>query len=336
MMKVIGVVILVAVLSFLTASGQKERHSDPPKMMFGDSSRLGIPFSKDPHVIRFGDRFLIYYSVPPFTDQSGVAHGWGVGIAESSNLVNWQRIGEVNRDPEATYESKGMCAPCALVINGKVHLFYQTYGNGRKDAICHAWSSDGIHFTRNKTNPIFSPDGAWNCGRAIDAEVVSFRGQYFLYYATRDSSYKIQMQGVAVAPGNTGFDRKEWKNLSVEGPMLKPEPSWEQDCIEAASVIQKNGELFMFYAGAYNNAPQQIGVAKSTDGVHWQRLSTGPFLPNGKPGEWNSSESGHPHIFANPVGEDYLFFQGNNTKGKNWFISNVRIGWNSQGPYIQK
>ena len=307
-----------------------------PAMMFGDTSRIGVPFSKDPYVIRFNGRWMMYYSVPGYTDNAGIVHGWGVGIAESSDLVKWNRLADINTDPEATYESKGMCAPCALVIGNKVNLFYQTYGNGKKDAICHAWSTDGIHFVRNKTNPIFHPDGSWNCGRAIDAEVIKFKGRYFLYYATRDSAYKIQMQGVAVAPGDTRFERGDWKNLSQEGPMLKPELPWERDCIEAASIINKNGELFMFYAGAYNNAPQQIGVAKSSDGINWKRLSDEPFLPNGKPGDWNASESGHPHIFANSSGDDYLFFQGNNTKGKNWFISNVKIGWKNKVPYLKQ
>ncbi len=331
------VLLYCLILLFISnaANGQANLRSSHPAMMYGDSSRIGAPFSKDPYVIRFEGRFLMYYSVPGYTDKAGSAHGWGVGIAESSDLVNWKRLGEVNADPEATYESKGMCAPCALVIGNKVNLFYQTYGNGRKDAICHAWSTDGIHFTRNKTNPIFHPEASWSCGRAIDAEVIHFKGQYFLYYATRDSAYKIQMQGVAVAPGNTGFDRGAWIDLSVDGPMLKPELPWEKDCIEAASVINKNGVLFLFYAGAYNNAPQQIGVAKSSDGIHWNRLSAEPFLPNGKPGDWNSSESGHPHIFSNPLGDDYLFFQGNNTKGKTWFISNVRIGWKNGIPEIE-
>ena len=302
--------------------------SQQPAMLFGDTTRLGRPLSKDPHVILFQGRYLMYYSVPGYTDKaSGTVYGWGIGIAESKDLIHWNRVGEVNRDPAATYESKGYCAPCARVIGKKVHLFYQTYGNGKNDAICHAWATDGIQFTRNSTNPIFHPDGAWNCGRAIDAEVIKFKGKYFLYYATRDPDYKIQLQGVAVAPGNTSFNRGEWTNQSKEGPMLKPDLPWEKDCIEGASIIIKNGELFMFYAGAYNNAPQQIGLAKSKDGIHWTRMSDQPFLPNGKPGEWNSSESGHPHIFDNPKGDDYLFFQGNNDKGKTWHISNVRIFW---------
>jgi len=329
-MKKLSLLLLFIFVGIISSEAQT------PKMMFGDTSRKGVPFSKDPHVIRFKGRFLMYYSVPGYTDKAGVVHGWGVGIAESKDLVNWSRIGEVNADAQATYEAKGFCAPCALVVKNKVHLFYQTYGNGTKDAICHAWSTDGISFSRNKTNPIFSPDGDWTCGRAIDAEVIPFNGKYYLYYATRDPNYKIQMQGVAVASGKTNFDKLDWTNLSKDAPMLKPELPWERDCIEGASIINKNGELFMFYAGAYNNAPQQIGVAKSSDGVHWTRLFDQPFVANGKPGEWNSSESGHPHIFANPNGDDYLFFQGNNDNGKTWFLSNVKISWKNGKPAIEK
>lgn len=319
----------------LKVSGQNQVRNEANIMMFGDTTRLGVPFAKDPHVIKFKGHFLMYYSVPGYTDKTGTVHGWGIAVAKSSDLISWEKIGEVDTDPGATYESKGRAAPCALVIGDKIHLFYQTYGNGKRDAICHAYSLDGIRFIRNKTNPIFSPGGSWNCGRAIDAEVVRFKDQYFLYYATRDSAYKIQMQGVAVAPGNSEFDRKDWRNISSDAPMMKPELAWERDCIEGASVIRKGDQLYMFYAGAYNNAPQQIGVAKSSDGIHWKRMSADPFLSNGKPGEWNASESGHPHIFSNPEGEDFLFYQGNNTKGKNWFISNVRIGWKNGEPYMK-
>jgi len=328
--RVLTVFLLLAFNSCLLA--QDIPVASRPDMLFGDTSRTGSPFSKDPHVIFFRDRYLMYYSIQPYKDKSNPVKGLGIGIAESTDLVTWKKIGEIT--PAADYESKGLCAPCALVIDGKVHLFYQTYGNGKNDAICHASSGDGIQFTRNETNPVFRPDGNWNCGRAIDAEVINFKGDYYLYYATRDPGYKIQMQGVAMAPGNSDFSRSTWKNLSVTEPMLKPELPWEKDCIEGASVIELKGKLYMFYAGAYNNAPQQIGVAFSTDAVHWKRLSDIPFLENGKPGEWNSSESGHPHIFSDANGKTYLFFQGNNDKGKTWYISKVEVKWKRSGPII--
>lgn len=318
----------------VTVFSQNSSDAGQSYMLYGDTSRTGTPFSKDPHVISFGGRYLMYYSVQPYSDKNNPVKGWGIGIAESRDLVNWIKTGEII--PAADYETNGLCAPCARVINGRVHLFYQTYGNGRNDAICHAWSSDGINFTRNTTNPVFRPDGKWNCGRAIDAEVIMFKGRYFLYYATRDPDYKIQMQGVATAAGDTDFTRSDWENLSTEGPILKPELPWEKDCIEGASVIEYKGKLYMFYAGAYNNAPQQIGVAVSSDGKNWKRLSESPFLPNGKPGEWNSSESGHPHIFKDNNNKTWLFYQGNNDNGKTWFISNVEVLWNKKGPYLRK
>ena len=294
------------------------------QMMYGDTSRTGVPFSKDPHVINFGGRYLMYYSVPPMKDVEG--SGWNIGIAESRDLIEWKKVGEIIPAPGADYEKKGLCAPGALVRDGKVHLFYQTYGNGTKDAICHAVSEDGIIFERNSTNPIFSPTGEWNCGRAIDAEVCEFNGQYFLYFATRDPDFKIQMLGVAVAPKETSFNREDWKQ-AVDATILSPELLWEGECIEGASITVKNGRMYMFYAGAYNNWPQQVGIAVSYDGLTWKRLFDEPFLPNGKPGEWNESESGHPHIFSNDDGRTYLFFQGNNNKGKSWYISNKEVYW---------
>ena len=150
-----------------------------------------------------------------------------------------------------------------------VHLFYQTYGNNEKDAICHAWSTDGIHFERDASNPIFAPEpAAWTCGRAIDAEVARVGDRYLMYYATRTTDYKRQIIGVAEAPADTDFSRGEWRQVG-DGPVLKPEYPWEETCTEGASIVEHDGKYYMFYAGAYNNRPQQVGVAVSDDGIRW-------------------------------------------------------------------
>ncbi|MDR2563776.1 MAG: family 43 glycosylhydrolase [Prevotellaceae bacterium] len=321
-----------ALLSAQSLSQSRQTREDPLRqMMFADSTRNGRPYAKDPHVIFFQQHYLMYYSIPPFGDSSNPVKGWGIGVARSKNLIDWERVGEII--PSQACDAKGLCAPCAIVIDGKVHLFYQTYGNREKDAICHATSTDGVSFDKNPSNPVFSPSGAWTCGRAIDAEVICLDGQCFMYYATRDPEFRIQMLGVAVAGAD--FSAGQWTNLSTEHPVLAPELSWEEDCIEGASLIRRNGKLYMFYAGAYNNRPQQIGVAVSDEGIRWTRLSDTPFLRNGAKGEWNHSESGHPHIFEAPDGRTFLFFQGNNDKGNTWYISNVEIFWSDKGPYMR-
>jgi len=298
-------------------------------MLFADTSR-GRPFSKDPAVVFFQDRYWLYYSRPPFGD-GRPGDGWAIGIASSQDLENWQVVGEIL--PAADYERNGQCAPGAIVLNGQVHLFYQTYGNGPRDAICHAVSDDGLAFARDATNPVFSASGGWNCGRAIDADVIPYGPDLLLYFATRDPEMKVQMLGVASASLDSDFGRAAWTQR-CEASILAPELPWEMTCIEAPALCRKGERLFMFYGGAYNNSPQQIGVAASPDGLHWTRLSEQPFLPNGVPGSWNQSESGHPFCFQDPNGHDYLFYQGDSDGGQTWYLSKVEIGWKDGLPVI--
>ena len=306
-----------------------------PPMYFGDATRLGRPFAKDPSVIRFGGRYLMYYSITAWAKElapTNAPRGWAIGIAESRDLVNWKKIGEIL--PEQVCEKNGIVNGRIILLDGKLHLFYNSYGNGAKDALCHATSEDGLHFTRNPTNPIWHPVGDWNNGRAIDVDVVEWGGQLIMYYATRDPKGKIQMLHAIAAPRKSGFNRDDWKSL-CEGPVLKPELPWEKTCIEAPSVIKRSDTLYLFYGGGYNNAPQQIGCATSKDGIHFQRLFIDkPLLPNGAPGTWNSSESGHPGMFEDDDGQLYMFYQANNDQGRTWFLSWVKIGWDGDKPCV--
>lgn len=283
-------------------------------------------FAKDPTVINFNGKYYMYFSVPPHEKNNG--KGWGTGIAESDDLTNWKFVKELKIDQECV--SKGFCAPCARVFNNKVYLFFQSYGTGSKDAICMASSEDGLNFTPNPNNPIFRPHGNWTNGRAIDADVYFFNDKLFLYAATREPEGKIQK--VVVATTDRPLEKLDSIQLEdwtqpYDGSILEPLLSWETKCIEAPTTIEKNGKLYMFYAGGYNNDPQHIGVAVSDDGVSWTRLWNIPFITNGPEGQWNKSESGHPGVFLDGDGSTWLFFQGNATNGKNWFLSRVKLDW---------
>ncbi len=286
-------------------------------MRWADDGPQGS-FAKDPVVVRLGDFHFLYYS---FFDAEEKLR---IGVARSADLDNWTKVGELGLVGEV--EQNGIGAPGAIVLDNKVHLFYQSYGNGKLDAICHALSVDGLHFERTTENPVFRPEGDWNCGRAIDADVCAHENTLFLFCATRDPEMEIQMLTVATAPLNSDFGPGEWTQ-SGDDSILKPQLAWEDTCIEAPSVLRRNGKFWMFYAGAYNCAaqPQQIGLAVSDDGLNWRRTSDEPFLKNGESGTWNADESGHPGVFEDQHGRVHLFFQGTNDKGKTWFLSRVEI-----------
>lgn len=293
-------------------------------MLFTDSQRGN--FAKDPAVVRFRGEYFLYYTLL-YPDGR-----IGIGAARSAELEHWEKAGELTL--EYPYEKKGIGAPAAWVLHDRIHLFYQTYGNGKQDALCHAVSDDGLHFTRNPENPIFSPSADWCCGRAIDADVCLFGGRLYLYFATRDHAMRVQKLGCAYADPASGLGRGDWVQ-AVPQSILTPELPWEGECIEAPATVVQDGKIYLFYGGSYNCTPQQIGCAVSADGVFFRRLFTEPFLPCGRPGSWNQCESGHPYVFRDDDGRVHLFYQGSADNGKTWYLSRCEIGFDPQGlPYI--
>lgn len=288
-------------------------------MLFEDCTARGTSFAKDPCVVWFRESYWLYYSRPQ--KQANGPDAYEIGIARSDDLENWRIVGGFSA--EQAVEGRGVCAPGAIVLGGVLHLFYQSYGQFPRDFICHATSTDGLRFTHDPGNPIVQPTGKWNNGRAIDADVVAHQGRLFLYWATRDPLGKQQMLGVSSAPLESDFSKACWTQRCTR-PILAPTLEWEQDCIEAPAAVSLHDKVYLFYAGAYNCAPQQVGCAVGEDGLHFTRMSDQPLLRHGAPGTWNACESGHPYAFEHE-GRHWLFYQGSDDGGKTWRLSRAEI-----------
>ena len=290
-------------------------------MLFTDKHG-GMDFAKDPAVISFGGEYYMYYTTYPNADERAEGANLLIGIARSHDLESWEILGTLPLDQQC--EKVGLAAPAAIVLNGVIHLFYQAHALSKNDAICHATSTDGIHFTKDPGNPVFRPTDDWCCGRAIDADVCVFGDYLYMYFATRDHAFKIQKLGGARAPLNSNFGRGDWVQLTNQ-VLLHPEMEWEMTCIEAPATVVEDGKIYMFYAGAFNCSPQQIGCAVSEDGIMFRRVSNRPLLGPGPEGSWNSCESGHPYVFRDDDGTVYLFYQGSPDMGKTWYLSRGKI-----------
>ena len=306
----------------------------PQLMLYGDTTLRDKtrPLAKDPTVIRHNGRYLMYYSVSykpkeyPQPVPKGKERYWWGAVAESTDLVNWKRIGDIEPIGVPDFAEAGT-APCVKKIDGKIHLFHQ--GRRKTDpknkAIWHATSEDGINFKYDGKGPVFRPDNKWSLDRAIDAEVYRAGDKLILMYATRDPQNKIQMLGMAAAPYGSSYGKETWTEITVDKPFFKPERAWEMRCIEAPTVIERNGIWYMFYAGAYNHERQQTGVAWSADGINFTRLQDTPVLPHGPAGSWNAWESGHPGVFEDDDGQVYLFYQGKPTRGGAYRLSCLKV-----------
>ena len=314
---------------------------EPLPMKFGDSAQRGTPYAKDPTVIRHDGRYLMYYSVRN-CDKDHFHEGddpirlksWWGAVAESTNLVDWTRIGDI--EISGSRFISAAVAPCVKKIDGKIHMFHQARRQpcanagdwvraNKDDLIWHATSEDGVHFVSDGQEPAFAPSNKWSRRVAIDAEVYRTGNRLMLMYVARDPSNKWQMLGMAWAKYGGGYGGGKWTELTIDAPFFRPELPWEMHCIEAPTVVERNGIWYMFYAGAYNHERQQIGVAWSADGVKFTRYRDEPVFPHGEKGAWNEWESGHPGLFVDDDGQCYLFFQGKATLNGDYSLSCAKV-----------
>ena len=308
---------------------------EPLPMRYGDNSKVQeYPFAKDPTVIHHGDGYFMYYSLMPFdpapqdNSKPPKFNDWHAAIARSTDLVNWERVGDLDLRDTKGNPLHGAVAPCVRKLDGKIHMFYQMAWeetNGIAN-IWHATSEDGITFTNTCDTPVFVPETSWSINRSIDAEVYRVKDKMILMFATRDETKTYQLLGMAEAPYGSDYGPDKWTLLSTEGPFLKPDMDWEMSCIEAPTVIKHKGVWYMFYAGAYNHEKQQIGLATSTDGINFTRIAPdGLLFTHGEEGTWNHGESGHPGVFQDEDGQVYLFFQGKDSPDGNYMLSVCKV-----------
>lgn len=306
---------------------------EPTVMRYGDTTRSALPFAKDPTVIEHGGRYLMYYTIQAYEKDMRPAQlapmqeGWNAAIAESPDGVNWTRVCDLDLRDSHGNRIWGCIAPCVKVLDKEIHLFYQRWSESEKNNnIWHATSTDGITFTNTCDSPIFVPRNDWSIRRSIDAEVYRVGKKLILAFATRDLTGEVQMLGMAEAPYGCDYGPDKWTELTTEGPLLKPEYTWEGHCIEAPTVIRHKGIWYMFYAGAYNHEHQMIGLATSTDGYHFHRVEgEGLVFTSGDEGTWNAGESGHPGVFQDSKGRIWLYFQGKASPTGNYRLSVCRV-----------
>ncbi|MDJ0695551.1 family 43 glycosylhydrolase [Mastigocoleus sp. MO_188.B34] len=81
--------------------------------------------------------------------------------------------------------------------------------------------------------------------------------------------------------GAISHDLKNWQDLGV---ILEPDHSnsWESGRLFTGYTYKENGIYYLFYSGAGTDWPnlmhEGIGLAKSTDGLHWERYSNKPIV----------------------------------------------------------
>jgi predicted GH43/DUF377 family glycosyl hydrolase len=169
------------------------------------------------------------------------------------------------------FDDKGAFNPAAVKVGEKTILLYRAQDGKGTSRVGYAESSDGVHFTASD-KPVLSPETDYEKdGGVEDPRLVKINGTYYLTY----TGYNTKDAQLCLARSN---DLKTWKRLGVILPAYKG--TWNKQWTKSGAILTTkiNGKWWMYYLGTAGGA-DQMGLASSTDLIHWQDATDTPVLP---------------------------------------------------------
>jgi predicted GH43/DUF377 family glycosyl hydrolase len=226
----------------------------------------------NPSVVRQGDAYYNYFS--GFDGKT-----WHTGLAVSADGVNWRKEGRI-------LSSAGNGS--AIAVEKGVLYYYQS---GNPVQIGLAKSNDDHQWTQQGAAVL--PVGlyrSWDEGGVADPYVIRAGRSYYMFYLGMDRARR-QRLGVA-----TSDDGTHWYKLR-SNPILElgEYGAFDSNGLGEPAVWTARGYYWMLYTGRDRNEVRRLGLARSRDGVRWEKL---PLVISGEQ-PWDSKVICDPTVIAN-------------------------------------
>ncbi|HYM10696.1 MAG TPA: hypothetical protein VEU62_08185 [Bryobacterales bacterium] len=232
-----------------------------------------------------------------------VVEDCAVVAAPAPETWQWQADATpvLTRGPAGSWDSVDALNPSVVRWNGRFYNLYSGF-DGRAWHTGLATSADGRNWEKFAGNPVLSPLAAtWEGGAIAANGALLHDGAQFLYWYQAGREPRI---GLALSA-----DAQRWQRHGE--PVLEPGPqgSWDEAGVADPYVIRCGSAYYMYYLGQNRHAIQRLGVARSADGVHWQKSMSNPVLDLGPPGAFDERGLGEPAVFRAGA-ELYMIYTG--------------------------
>src|SRR5438132_12798959 len=191
-----------------------------------------------------------------------------------------------------TWESAGTFNPAVVFHNGKFVMLYRAQDASGTSRLGYAESADGLHFTR-RPDPVLSPEAPYEKdGGVEDPRLQKFGDTYYLTY----TGYNKKDAQLCLA---TSRDLIHWDRKGVLLPAYQG--NWNKGWTKSGAIVPEkiDGKYWMYWLGTAADKTDQMGLAYSTDLIHWDEATNAPVLPR-RPGQFDSRvvEPGPPPILT--------------------------------------
>ncbi len=206
----------------------------------------------------------------------------------------WKRL---SRQPILTplgsgFESAGVFNPAVVKDGGRFVMLYRAQDKSGTSRLGYATSRDGVHFTR-RTQPVLVPEADYEKdGGVEDPRLVKIGSLWYLTY----TGYNKRDAQLCLA---TSQDLIHWQRRGILLPAYKGK--WNVKWTKSGAIVPRQiaGKWWMYYLGTKADDTDQMGLAWSTDLLHWTDALPQPVLAR-RPGQFDSRvvEPGPPPVIT--------------------------------------
>jgi predicted GH43/DUF377 family glycosyl hydrolase len=196
------------------------------------------------------------------------------------------------------FESAGTFNPAVVLKDNKFVMLYRAQDSKGASSLGYASSDDGIHFVR-RAEPVMRAEAPYEKGGGVeDPRVVKIGQTYYLTYTGYNN-----LDGAG--PGDkdaqlclaTSVDLLHWTRQGIIMPAYKG--NWNVGWTKSGAIVPTKigGKYWMYYLADARGQSSQMGVASSSDLIHWTDALDHPILSS-RAGSFDSRvvEPGPPPV----------------------------------------
>lgn len=190
------------------------------------------------------------------------------------------------------------------VLNPSVVRFQGTYWNlysefdGKTWHTSAATSADGFSWTR--LGRVLSPQGWEGGSMAANGSALAVGEEIFYWYEAGDPLR------ITLARSRDG---RNWSRQGNPVIPLGPRGSFDERAVADPYVIRAGGQFYLFYLGQDRARRQRLGIARSPDGITWEKLRSNPILELGTAGSFDKGGLGEPAVWTSG-GQWWMLYTG--------------------------
>jgi len=252
----------------------------PP--LTGGNSNIRVTFEEDPEpVIRRGEWRDVLN--PAAVGPDYYYSAWDGRTWRTAHFQNGVDLGVVLAPDARTWEGSYIAANgSALKVNGAAWYWYVA-GPRERPAIGLArdWHKE--------RRPVLEPGPymSWDERGVADPYVLRIGSEFYMYFLGQDRAAR---QRIGVARSEDGA---HWRKLTSNPVLELGDPgAFDENGLGEPAVWQTRGFYWMLYTGRGAGEVRRLGIARSTDGVHWTKL---PYVFGGAH-PWDSKVMCDPSV----------------------------------------